>query len=429
MKNSFLKPSKYKIFSLKKVGVWTGVATLALTILGKENIGFSEPLETSKDTSLVKEISVDYNGGVLPWVLGIDPDKLRLYKDSLDRVKENISSYCLDSKVDLTSLNLATNVKNKLSKMILGTSKPGSSCQSMFFEPVWLEYRGDNYFFLNVIDSKSNLVFQSNLILSVEYNPKNDSNKNNLIEQGMKSLFDSFVSKRLSSPSNRVKLSLRYSNKDMYLPFSLIMEEALLSQGGINIIHGLSREWLDLASQYLKPGEEKIRNRANRTCSLSWYKDEINETDGTIDIILNWRMSESVFTNHIGSSIDEKLSFKKESSKLVLLPKDGLTSLKQSLGEQQKELAAGSPQVLKIDRAWVYLDKGRAAGLRLYDRFIIGNESYGHVVGYYGVEEKLVSEKGYPVSEGAILYVRKGQNKVRLGQEVRYDPTTYPKYP
>jgi len=98
---------------------------------------------------------------------------------------------------------------------------------------------------------------------------------------------------------------------------------------------------------------------------------------------------------------------------------------------------AEAPQVAKINRAWVYLDKGRAYGLEMDDRLVIndGPPNYGarvkgHVVGFFGPEKKIVSPRGFPVNEGAIVFIRKGQGETKIGQTFVYDetvfPTTYP---
>lgn len=88
-----------------------------------------------------------------------------------------------------------------------------------------------------------------------------------------------------------------------------------------------------------------------------------------------------------------------------------------------------APQVAKIDRAWVYLDRGRAWGLKMNDRLVsrVGTDLVkGHVVGFYGSKLNIQSPRGYPVAEGAIVYVRKGQRETTIGQTFEFDPTTYP---
>jgi hypothetical protein len=61
---------------------------------------------------------------------------------------------------------------------------------------------------------------------------------------------------------------------------------------------------------------------------------------------------------------------------------------------------------------------------------IDGQTVKGHVVHYFGPEAKLKSPRGYPINEGAVLYIRKNQAAVKVGTEFTFDPTTFPsKYP
>ncbi|MEN9834775.1 MAG: hypothetical protein RL011_968, partial [Pseudomonadota bacterium] len=91
------------------------------------------------------------------------------------------------------------------------------------------------------------------------------------------------------------------------------------------------------------------------------------------------------------------------------------------------------PQVVKRDRAWVYLDRGRAWGLKMNDRLLAevdGETVKGHVVHFFGPEAKLKSPRGFPVEEGAVLYIRLHQKLPRVGTTFKFDPRTFPtKYP
>ncbi|MEY4632127.1 MAG: hypothetical protein RIQ81_2247 [Pseudomonadota bacterium] len=101
--------------------------------------------------------------------------------------------------------------------------------------------------------------------------------------------------------------------------------------------------------------------------------------------------------------------------------------------ERQSLSLAEAPQVAKINRGWVYLDKGRAYGLEMDDRLVIsgGPKDYGaaikgHVVGFYGPEKNIKSPRGFPVNEGAIVFIRKGQAETKIGQTFIFDETVYP---
>ncbi len=100
------------------------------------------------------------------------------------------------------------------------------------------------------------------------------------------------------------------------------------------------------------------------------------------------------------------------------------------LNQEANALASTAlPKIIKIDRAWAYLDKGRAWGLKIDDRLILeagGKVIKGHVVGHFGPEQGLTSPDGYPIHEGAIVFIRKGQKDIRVGQSLGFDPQKYP---
>jgi hypothetical protein len=113
---------------------------------------------------------------------------------------------------------------------------------------------------------------------------------------------------------------------------------------------------------------------------------------------------------------------------LALTPSAGFM---QTLADERDTLKRDDwPRIAKIDRGWVYLDRGRAWGLRMRDRLLAANEQggevKGHVVRFFGPEEKLTSPRGFPIREGAIVYIRKGQRDTRVGMEFRMDPRTFP---
>jgi hypothetical protein len=63
------------------------------------------------------------------------------------------------------------------------------------------------------------------------------------------------------------------------------------------------------------------------------------------------------------------------------------------------------------------------------DRLVAGSgadEIKGHVVRFFGPEENLKSPRGFPIHEGAILYIRKNQKAPKIGTEFRMDPRTFP---
>ncbi|WP_218110169.1 hypothetical protein [Oligoflexus tunisiensis] len=137
------------------------------------------------------------------------------------------------------------------------------------------------------------------------------------------------------------------------------------------------------------------------------------------------RWSEAV----LGSSIDSKLRVRTTidiSQEKLQLP-NALIQLLQK--EAQSIKPDDGPQVAKIYGAWAYLDRGRAWGLEMNDRLYLDDGERlikGHVVAFYGSGLGLKSPRGFPIHEGAILFIRTGQRKVQIGDTFLFDPTSFP---
>jgi len=158
----------------------------------------------------------------------------------------------------------------------------------------------------------------------------------------------------------------------------------------------------------------------------------------TRELVLDWgmqprgpqfqavaRWSEAV----LGSSIDSQLQVRTTidiSQEKLQLPNDLIQVLQK---EEQSIKTDDGPQVAKIYGAWAYLDRGRAWGLDMSDRLYFDDGQRlikGHVVGFYGSGLGLKSPRGFPIHEGAILFIRTGQKKVKIGDIFRFDPTQFP---
>lgn len=160
--------------------------------------------------------------------------------------------------------------------------------------------------------------------------------------------------------------------------------------------------------------------KSTRTFSIDWgmhpkglvYEADINA-------------SESVMAAHLERGMKFSFQLKPEENRLVP-PPDFLQKLEGTKAElQTRDL----PQVAKVYRAWVYLDRGRAWGLEMNDRLYFddnGRRVKGHVVGFFTRTAGLKSPRGFDINEGAIVYVRKGQRDVKVGDTFQFDPTSYP---
>lgn len=159
--------------------------------------------------------------------------------------------------------------------------------------------------------------------------------------------------------------------------------------------------------------------RHNRTLHMDWQQKQDGwQVQGDI--------SESVYGQKIYPSIKWQQAPLLGNDLGLTVPDDLQTNL------EAEELALNpneAPRVASIYGAWAYMDKGRAWGLQMKDRVYIDTGDRrvkGHVVGYFGTQKGLRSPLGYPISEGAIVFIRTGQKQVRIGDPLRFDPTEFP---
>jgi len=167
--------------------------------------------------------------------------------------------------------------------------------------------------------------------------------------------------------------------------------------------------------------------KASRMVLLNWVMPDKAATIPWTGA-LQWRLGEGVFGQRVLGPQSNTMTVQPAAPNqlTVAAPESLRTAL---TAEQQSLSLTDRPMVAKVDRAWVYLDRGRAWGLKMNDRLIArvdGDVIKGHVVGHYGPGLGLKSPRGFPIQEGAIVYVRKGQKNTQVGLEWEYDPTSYP---
>lgn len=159
--------------------------------------------------------------------------------------------------------------------------------------------------------------------------------------------------------------------------------------------------------------------RANRNLQVHWQDGNTNKPFIRADI----KVAESIF----GRALTESFKLQFDLSKNYY---EGIEKLHSFLNEENKQLDLNSlPKVVKTYGAWAYLNKGRAWGLEMNDRLVAGIDSkkvYGHVVGYFGLEEKIYDENRRLVREGAILFIRSGQKRSTIGLTFDWDRQEYP---
>lgn len=239
---------------------------------------------------------------------------------------------------------------------------------------------------------------------------------------------------RDESGNDALKISLRsggeitpYTQPSAECLNLLIAEKLLKQQYTVLYDHG--REYMTAIRNYL--GITQQPERSTRILNLAWsFPPESGNSPLRFPIKprVRIRLAESVFAYTIRQLGEKAWEFRKAASGEVL--SDSGEDLFRMLEQEKKNLIYKQyPTIVKTDRGWVYTDRGRAWGLRMKDRMIVQGSNgriKGHVVRFFGPELQLKNQAGEIISEGAILFIRKGQKQVRVGQVLDYDQTSYP---
>jgi hypothetical protein len=236
----------------------------------------------------------------------------------------------------------------------------------------------------------------------------------------------------ITAGGRAVKLGLELLNTSTRLDrgsnhcLNMILAESLIALHRVQFALGLE----PLIHLRWQRGISQPLQRANRTVAVAWYP-EIAKLKSQLNLPAkfkaNFEYTEAVFASPISQELNIEYNIGVNQSRITLQPHPGLS---QFIRQQEQALAdRDKPQISHIYGAWVYLDKGRAYGLKINDRLVTqnGNETIkGHVVGFFGSGVGINSPRGYKIDEGAIVFIRKGQNQVKLGLEFDYDQTSYP---
>ena len=163
-------------------------------------------------------------------------------------------------------------------------------------------------------------------------------------------------------------------------------------------------------------------NRANRQIMLDWYPRDESK------YMLKASTAEAVFGQHIPPILEQVISLKHQNSNFNFEDQLNISVFLKTESTALK--VDDQPMISKIYRAWVYVDKGKAWGLRVGDRLITtsqqGAKITGHVVAFFGPNMGIKSPRGFEINEGAIIYIRKGQTDTILGQKFSWDTKSFP---
>jgi|GEM_PF-1889752 len=195
----------------------------------------------------------------------------------------------------------------------------------------------------------------------------------------------------------------------------------LVTTSALEDLH-LARRRLQISSPW---------KRFNRTLQLGWFLEQKSISPASaaqpLKLEIMAQLSEGVFGTRSQADLLKTIDLDLRASELKL----GVLPLLEPLlaAEDASLRRAEQPQISRIYGAWAYVDRGRAWGLRMNDRLELADASgtvKGHVVGFYGSAMNIKSPRGFPVSEGAIVFIRKGQKEIKIGQELMFDQTKYP---
>ncbi len=378
---------------------------------------------------------------ILPWQnLSLDPDTVRTTKDARLEATNVIKQILLPDGTDMASVAPKRApyeaARRELKDIISGTASGKKPTLAVI--PIWTKIHDHDLIALAVVDSTRNTV------KTVVHRLLPKSRWDESVRSKTLNKFFADTIRELTQPLNLG--SLPAAKEDMSLiirnqavsrrlneidrtALALMLSAPLTEK--FTVVSPLATELMTTIHGFY--GQKNSMRKANRevVARITYEKPPIKAslptslkmtlsgTDAVFGKTLPWSWSESMTIsarpdNTMNIQFSDRLSRELETEQLAL---------------NRSEL----PQVAKIKGAWAYLDKGRAWGLQMNDRLVSSEDPSaikGHVVSYFGPELNLKSSRGWPIHEGAIIYIRKGQKSVKLGQSFTYDgmkvPTAWP---
>lgn len=367
--------------------------------------------------------------------LGIGSEELAAARPALEAAAAQLANGFLQGprplpEIEPTSPRLTVNFRRRAQKIITGTPKNAATeIPSAAVEATWCSVMDRDVLFVTVADARSNQLLASRHVAFAKGAVKNALPQ---LPGLLQAAWTAARARARTPKSDNLNVGLYQSEdstrRDEGSGFCTgqLLEERLAPD--FTVARALGHDLLAMARDLLElPARLQ---RPTRGVLLSFRQPNqlkpLRKLPVTLD--LQTRFSETVFGQHL--AIEPKSSSVKMAAAGTTLELSGIEALKKTLdAEKATLLLADQPQAAKIDRAWVYLDRGRAYGLKMNDRVVAevdGQPVKGHVVKFFGPELKLKSPRGYAIHEGAIVYVRKGQKLAKVGTAFTPDPRTYP---
>ena len=375
---------------------------------------------------------------VMPWEAPfIDRELLDSSKASLQKARQLISKKVLANPLKLDQWLKQQQIKQSImsskrsSTIYVGELAPGvenTLTGPLIVQPVLCAI-GDQLIIQLQITDRNNVWLQATHT-TVPFNKWGDDLQNqiltNSLTEQVNNLWNNIQNKgEYPEPKSLLKIGLSLASETMSPKtgsgtcLNQIVAELYLKDwqfirtlGQLNLIH-----MFDL----LKINDGN--SRSNRRLILGW--DFKNRTF-PLKTQLTMRSSEGVFAAGLSYKIKADVDITNQNGINLQLPAQVVENINQEKNSVEPDTL---PMAAKIYKAWVYLDRGRAWGLKMNDRLILKNGNTlvkGHIVGFYGPQYKFKSPRGFPIQEGAIMFIRTGQKLTKVGQIYEYDKTQFP---
>ncbi len=382
---------------------------------------------------------------LFPWLpLNVDADLIARARPALAAGFKELAATMIDNAVSLDKYlennaggrTILLNTKAEAKKFIVGNSKLPNTPQPLAIQPIICPMY--DRIMLALVAQTS----QQQLFLTLS---STTLTKQNWLEAQRRQDLESLISttattlvtrlkaklpqKTLSLSPVKVRLGLaeeksRFDETSNHC-LNLLFADSLSEE--IKLISSVGNENLGFLQRALAAKPQM--SRSNRHLLTLWQASQSQNDRAAFPkpLQLNAFKSEAVFARTIDPKITEQVDLILNGNQFsIAASKKVLDFIRQ---ESVALKASDLPQVALVYGAWVYLDKGRAWGLDMNDRLIAdkdGEKILGHVVGFFGPTLNLRSPRGYPIHEGAIVYIRKGQKLTEKGLSFNFDPKNFP---
>lgn len=378
---------------------------------------------------------------VLPWqFMDLNANEKQFFKNIIRLDQENLLKLFLDKPISFVSylqtkeINIMSDQLKERLKELYVEEKENDSGSPIIISPLIAKWKNRYIIAIEFIDQKTLFVTMNRHKLIMNSEELKKQSKIGYSEYFSKQLTDlwqeSASPTTLSNPPQpglKIKLvtDKYHDRKDSIHPMILnLFLSNQLTNDNIAIIPNLNYELLK-GFHWINPTWFKIP-RPNQIWTFDWQIKKQDNKSLTMNIL--FKQTEAILGQQIAKRVfkDSKLEENLHENFKFVFPPAFTQVLEQTIKQSDPKKL---PQVSKIYGAWAYLDKGRAWGLNLKDRVVISGQEQqiqGHIVKFFGPEEKIKSSVGTLINDGAIMYIRKGQRNIKMGQEVTFDLKNYP---